>query len=316
MAGAARILITGGTGFIGSHLVRRCVAEGHEVHVLLRPSSAAVRLEPIGSAVTLHRLSLSDGAAVRACLAAVRPTGIFHLVGNTASRHDPTLAQSRESLESLTDFLSLVEAAAGMEVPPRLFLRTGSIAEYGAAALPFYEEQRERPETGYAASLVAATHYAQAIAPRLPFPLVTARLALVYGPGQASDFLVPSIIEACVANRPISLRRPKDRRDLIHVDDVVEVLTGLAREMPADCPVINIGSGYDVSVEALAETIADLAGCSLRLLAGGDDYEPVTLRLSIERLRRATGWRPRVPLREGLAALIEEARPRMMTVAA
>lgn len=297
-------MIVGGTGFIGSHLARRCVAEGHIVHVIARPTSDMSRLLDLGSSVTRHRFLLSDPAAVRACLAEARPTHVFYLAGDTGTRHDPSCSQALQSVHGLTDLLTLIDVAVQATVPPRFFLRAGSIAEYGAEAVPFRETQRERPLTGYAAGLVAGTHYAQALATRLPFPLVTARLSLVYGPGQADDFLVPSLIAALGNGRSVIIERPRDRRDILHVFDVVDALVALA---DADSPsgrTINIGSGTTIGVGELAEIIATLVGADPSLIQRRPQSDPVTLLLDTRRLFEATGWASRISLNEGLDALI------------
>ena len=302
-----RVLITGGAGFVGSHLARRCVGEGHEVHVLLRPTSGAERLGDILPAIRVHRLALGDRAALRACLDEVRPTHIYHLAYGTARRHDRSLASAEASLSDLADLFALVGEAAASPHPPCFFLRTGSIAEYGEAPIPFREDQCEQPTTGYAAAIVAGTHYAGAIAPALPFPLVTARLALVYGAGQAEDFLVPGLVSACLKRQPFTIQRPLDRRDLIHVDDAVDALCWLSDMPLTGGTIVNIGSGTTVGVAELAERIAGLAGSDTTQIRRMPQTDPVTLQLSVERAT-ALGWAPRIGLEEGLGVLIRDMR--------
>lgn len=301
-----RVLITGATGFVGSHLARRYAREGHDVHIVARASSDTARIADLGAGVTLHRLSLADDAALRSCLARARPTHIFHLAGDTPARHDPGLGQARRSVDALADLLALVTAAAAAELPPTFFLRAGSIAEYGDTAVPFREDQRERPRSGYAATIVAGTHYAQMLAPGLPFPLVTARLALVYGPGQAEDFLIPSLIAACRTGRPLVLERPLDRRDLVHVDDVVAALVRLADARLAGGEVVNIGSGKSVAIAEIANLVAGLAGVDAGLFRSKPPHDPAILQLSIDRIAALIGWRPRIALAEGLAGLVAD----------
>ena len=311
-----RILVTGGAGFIGSHLVRRCVAEGHEVHVLLRPTSAATRLADVLPAIGMHRLLLSDSEAVQSCMGKVQPTHIFHLANSTAGRHDTAVVGAMASVTHLVDLLTLVEAAASADEPPRLLLRTGSIAEYGSGPVPFREEQREQPVTSYAAGIVAGSHYARVVAPRLPFPIVTARLALVYGPGQAADFLIPALMAACLEERPLVIERPLDCRDLIHVSDAVEALLRLAATAFRGGEIVNVGSGEAVAVGTLAAHVAALTGSDPALIRRMPQIDPVTHQLAVERMMALTGWAPEVALEDGFAKLIEEARRTGVAVAA
>lgn len=301
---ATTTLIIGGAGFVGSQLVRRCVDGGEQVHVVLRPSTDAGRLTGVLPAANVHRLSLSDREAVWNCLEDVQPTHIFHVVGNTGSRHDASLGAAQASIDGLRDLMSLIEATAALSVPPSMFIRTGSIAEYGAGPVPFRETQREYPSTGYAAAMVAGTHYAQTVADALPFPLVTARLSLVYGPGQARDFLVPSLISSKMEGRPLVINRALDRRDLIHVEDAADALWALARSSVKCGEIVNIGSNASITVAELAGLVARLAGERPAIVPGKQAYEPVTLQLSVDRLRSLIGPRPQIPIIEGLAALM------------
>ncbi|WP_340314163.1 NAD-dependent epimerase/dehydratase family protein [Rhizorhabdus argentea] len=301
-----RVLVVGGAGFVGSHLVRRCVAEGHHVDVVARPSSDISRLTPVLASIGLHRLSLLDAAAVGQCLAETRPTHIFYLVGATKRRHEPGVAQA--ALEEATGFLTLAQESGRATSRIRCFVRTGSIAEYGVARVPFREGQREHPDNGYAAAIVAGTYYAQALAPQLPFPLITARLALVYGPGQAPDFLVPSLVASCTSGQPIKLGRPLDRRDLIHVSDAVDALYRMATAGLPGGEIVNVGSGEAVGVAELAAIVAALAGADSKLVQCSAQSDPVTLQLSSKRAEQLMGWRPRIDIVSGIKGLIAECR--------
>lgn len=308
MFGPGRILITGGAGFIGSHLARRCVADGHDVHLLLRPSSDVSRITDLLSRVHVHRVCLSDRPAIQHCLAAIEPARIFHLAYGTGQRHDTAIASARALSGATEDLLTLVEATAILPVPPRAFIRVGSIAEYGDVQPPFREDQRECPRTGYAAAITACTHHAGAIAEGLPFPLVTARLALVYGPGQASDFLVPSLVESLAAGKPVTLRRPLDRRDLIHVYDAVDALCRLATTPPAGGSIVNIGSGRSVGVGELAEWIAGHLDVDPSLIRRSPQADPVTLQLSVDRMHALLGRTAMISLEAGIGSLWADAQ--------
>jgi nucleoside-diphosphate-sugar epimerase len=301
-----RVLVVGGAGFVGAHLVRRCIAEGHHVDVVARPSSDISRLTAVLTSIGLHRLSLLDAAAVSHCLSETRPTHIFYLVGATKRRHEPGVSQA--ALEEATGFLTLVQEAAKVTGRIRCFVRTGSIAEYGVARVPFQEGQREHPDNGYAAAIVAGTYYAQALAPQLPFPLITARLALVYGPGQAPDFLVPSLVASCTSGTSIKLRRPLDRRDLIHVSDAADALYRMGTAGLPGGEIVNVGSGEAVGVAELAAMVAALAGADPNLVQCSAQSDPVTLQLSSARVEQLIGWRPRIDIASGIKGLIAECR--------
>ena len=299
-----RTLIIGGAGFIGSHLATRCVEAGAEVHVLVRATTMLDRLAGLGNDIAVHRASLADEASLAACLDGVRPHRIFHMVAATQFRSSSGIDEALESMdEDLGGFLRLLKVAAAMDRPPEVVIRTGSIAEYGTGPAPSHEWQREAPLTSYAAALAAGTHYAGMLQPHLPFPLVTARLALVYGPDQSEDFLIPALIANCIEGERFLVERPRDRRDFIHIDDVVEGLLTLAERFPVDGGVLNISTGVAPTVAEVVRlvvecTAADEGLVEIRDASAHDDIS--VLCSSPDHMRAATGWRARINIADGI----------------
>ncbi len=305
--GRSRSLVTAGAGFIGSHLVRSLVDAGHDVSVLVRPTTALDRLTPLLPQIALYRCSFDDGVAMAACLAEARPDAVFHLAAGDHRAMRADLGDVSDSLaDDLGAFLAVLRACAAMATPPRVLVRAGSLAEYGAGPAPYDESQREAPQTSYGAALLAGTHYAAMLAPRLPFAIVTARLALVYGQGQSSRFLMPSLIRRCLAGLPTLVARPDDRRDLMHVDDAVAGLILLAARPVA--PIINLSTGQAPTMAQVAAQVVAETGCDPGLVALGNGAPGGTpdLRGSPALAARLLGWRARVPIAEGVAHTVAE----------
>ncbi|NNC52173.1 MAG: NAD-dependent epimerase/dehydratase family protein, partial [Erythrobacter sp.] len=218
-------LVTGAAGFIGSHLCRRLLDEGAQVHALVRPGTGLERIASIADRLVIHRADLADRNTLASCLAQAEPHIVYHLATPTRFAGNDPVANAAASVETIVEpLITLVGALADAPRPPENFVRTGTIAEYGNVALPYREERREAPVTPYGTAMLAGTHYLALLQDDLAFPSVTARLALTYGEGQSSDFLVPALFEACQRGRSIRLQRPDDRRDLIHIDDVIDAL--------------------------------------------------------------------------------------------
>lgn len=310
-------LLTGGSGFIGSHLARRLLAAGASVHVVVRPSSSLYRLHDISDRLVIHRVELTDRDAVRECARVIMPSAVFHLAADTRMALSPTFELARNAARAfLEPTLNLLEALSELARPPAAFVRAGSIAEYGRAELPFLEDGPAVPLTPYAAGMLATSQYLAMLAPTLKFPIVTARLALCYGPGQSLDFLIAKLIDACIARRPTTLMHPQDRRDLLHVDDVVNALLRIAQRRGHECNVVNIGSGVAPTMEHVARSIAALTRCdpSLVRCTASAIAEPVELRCSFSRAREVFGWEPKIALEDGLEQTISVERQRRVMV--
>lgn len=300
----ARILITGGAGFIGSHLARACLERGDSVTVFARPGSDTSRLADVLTDLHISRIATGDVGALRAQMQLARPEVVFHLGTRTRFTHGITGADLADSVEqNLVPLLSLLSVAA--DVPPRVLVRSGSIAEYGPLSVPFHEAQREAPHTLYAASMLAGTQYLAMARPQLPFSAVTARLALSYGPDQNRDFFVPEAVETCLEGRRLTLRRPRDRRDLIHVSDVVAGLLRVAEVPEAAGPVVNLSTGVAPTMQEVASEIVALTGADPALLSAMPQTEPASVLLaSPEKARTHIGWQAEVTLKQGLEGTV------------
>ena len=302
------VLVTGAGGFIGSHVVRRLLGDGEEVHVLLREQAKAERLAGLDG---LRRWTgdLDDSAALEKCLKGARPERIFHCAGVSRARHmsgwEPVREAQRVNVDGL---LNLVEAASASAAPIRSLVRLGGLEEYGSGRAPFVESQREAPRSAYSASQVAGTHLLQALQPRLPFAAVTLRPALIYGPHQSTDFMIPALIEALLAGRPFPLSEGRQRRDLLHIDDLVTAMLKASETAGLEGEVINIATGVAPKIRTVARAIGRIMGRSQLLRFGELPERPndiLDLRGDPSRAERLLGWRPTVPLARGLALTIE-----------
>ena len=303
----ARTLIVGGAGFVGAHLVARRLERGDAVDVLVRPTSDLARLLPFRGRITVHTHTLGDRRALDATIAEARPDTIFHLAATDRREALPDFADAGLSIaDDLAGFVNLVTACATAARPPRVMVRASSLAEYGPVAAPYIETQQEAPQTAYAAALVAGTCYARMLAPRLPFALATGRLALLFGTGQSDRFFVPMLIGNCLAGRPTTLRRPFDRRDLMHVDDAVAGLEALAAAPGVG--LVNLSTGHAPTMIEIASIVLAMTGASPELLHLGPREALGGTPLFCGRpklAREALGWTPRIPLRAGLERTVE-----------
>jgi len=309
----ARVLITGGTGFIGSHLVRDCLSRGDEITVLARPGSDPWRLADVLDRITLILALPLDARETAAVVLRVRPERVFHLAAMTRSPARDDLSDLDEAITSNVRPLQvLLDALRRLDRPPLAVVRTGTLAELGETERVLAPHEAEHPRDGYGLSALMGTHVLRIARARMDLPAVTARLCLVYGGDQSSDFLVPDLICKGLSGIPTHVRNPLAQRDLIHVADCVAALQAVADHAASLPPVVAVSTGCPLPMGQVAGLIAALidnreATPSLPPVPA-EAPQVLSCRPSPE--LSALGWRPRVGLAEGLRQTIEWERSR------
>ena len=298
-----RVLITGGAGFIGSHLAASHLADGDEVHLLVRPAGAA-RPELVHAGARVHAVDLADLQQAKECLEHANPTVLYHLASATGRDPDIPAPCAWPTLTRDLDYLMVLIAAAAECSNLRVMIRSGSLAEYGSRPTPSLETQREQPRTVYTAAMVAGAHYSAMVQPRLRFPILTARLALTYGPRQSENYMLPALLRCCLSGATYTVHRPDNRRDMVFVDDIVAGLRAMAR---ADLPggtILNLSSGQAPKVSEIVEIALRVTGTPADRVrfetTEAPNFRVDTLSGASERATALLGWRARTSLEEGI----------------
>jgi nucleoside-diphosphate-sugar epimerase len=293
-----RLLVTGASGFLGAALVRRLVAAGLDVHVVVRPGAPPVRLSGLPGQYVTHHADLRDAEAVRRAVAACRPQTIYHLAahGTRPGQRDRTAILA----SNLLGTAHLLDALEGHDY--RAFVHAGSSSEYGPVDRPMREDDPPRPHTDYGVAKAAATLLCQAEA-RRGRPVVTVRIFSAYGPLEDPERLASSVMASCLRGEAPRVTHGSQPRDWVYVDDVLDLLE-IAAESPAVDGVVHAGTGRRQTVRDLVEAIVDqcpagrlepvYGACPLR------PDEPSTWVADIARTKALTGWAPRVTLEQGV----------------
>jgi nucleoside-diphosphate-sugar epimerase len=293
-----RVLVTGGSGFIGACLVRDLLDADREVHLLLREPARAWRLLDVLPRCAVHAGDVRDPAAVASAVAAARPVVIYHLATHGAYPGQ----QDRPDIltTNLLGTAHLLDAAARAGCA---LVHTGSSSEYGHVDGPMREDGPLRPRTDYGVSKAAATLLCQAAAFK-GIPAVTVRVFSAYGPWEEPTRLVPYVMDCCLRGVRPRVTAGHQPRDFIHVDDVVALLRRAAQDPLRLGPVLHAGTGRQTTVREMIETILGVcAGGRLRADFGGEPArpdEPASWVAGIEHTEAVTGWRPRFDLRSGV----------------
>ncbi len=315
----ARLLVTGGVGFIGYHVARALLARGDEVIVA---DDFSDRPYPVREKLRNEADLVADFPrvrVVRACVTdreAMRPLvggadAVLHLAGLAGVRPsfgDP-VRYARVNVEG-TAVVQELARERGIE----RFLFASSSSIYGnATPLPAREDAPAVvPESPYAASKRAAELIASSICRNAPAMRCAAlRFFTVYGPRQRPEMAITQFMRSAIAGRPITLfGEGTMRRDFTHVEDIVRgVLAALDARSAAGFRAYNLGSGAPIDLRSLIEAIGGTAGTKLQVETAPVPLGDVDATFAdISRARTELGWSPRMTLRQGLATVLDWVR--------
>jgi len=301
------VLVTGATGFIGSHLARKLLEEGAEVHVLLKKDSNQFRIQDILGSLTIWYGDLRDYPSLCLCVKNSRPQIIFHLAALRDVRRDFELINPMIDI-NIKGTLNFLRGVIEEKVPLERFINTGTSEEYGDGTAPFREDQREIPVSPYSASKVAVTYFCQMLYKTIGLPIITLRPFIVYGPFQDTDMFIPSLIKHCLEGKDFLMTEGDQTREFTYIDDIIEAYLLAARSPEAVGGVINIGNGVEHRIRDVAEKVVRMLGNPIRLLIGALPKRPgetMNFFCNNEKAKRLLGWSPKIGLDEGLERTID-----------
>jgi len=299
-----RILVTGGSGFIGRRLVAQLISSGARVVLLHRCSSAIP--------VTCDSIMVEQWtpAALEAALRHERFDGIFNLAAYGVAPN----ARDRDEMLNVNVFGVEALLRHAIATRPDFMVHVGSSAEYATrwGTEPLTEAAQLETERLYGLSKAKASLIVLSRARQERLPCVVARLFGVYGPGEAPHRLLPSLWSRLSSGKHVALSHGRQVRDMSHVDDVVCGLMALAdAAVGASGPILtNLCSGEGVSIADFARKVAEIMDVPESLLGFGDlplrPDDVMHLVGSTQHLRAVSDWRPKLSLDAGIRATITE----------
>jgi nucleoside-diphosphate-sugar epimerase len=286
-----KVLITGGSGFIGGHLLRRLCDEGSEVHSTSRKQQAMVGKGPIW-----WQADMADLATVRRVLAAVRPDIIFHLAGSVGASPDVALVLPtyQSHLSSTVNVL-----LGATEVGARRIILADSYHVPG--------EPEPSPSSPYAAAKWAASGYGRMFHRLYQAPVLILRPFTTYGPAQAATKLIPSVTLSLLKGEAPKVSSGRRMADWVYIGDVIEGLLTAAMTPEVGASTIDLGSGSLVSIREIVTKLVEIVGSQVEPLFGALPDRPAEYELPAETSAAATvlGWRATTSLESGLRRTVE-----------
>jgi NAD dependent epimerase/dehydratase len=314
-----QVLVTGATGFIGSHLVQRLVAEGARVRALshYRGHPGLHNLEYLSreerAAIEVIRGDVQDPFQMRSCVAGCDV--VFHLAALIAIPYSYQAPASYVRTNVLGT-LNVLEACRS-ERTPRL-VHTSTSETYGSAIYtPIDEQHPLQGQSPYSATKIGADKLAESYYRSFDLGVVTVRPFNTFGPRQSARAVIPTIITQLLAGRsPLRLGSLTPVRDLNFVTDTVDGFVRAACANNVAGETINVGHGAGITIGDLAKRIIKLLGKEVPIESDEQRVRPeksevMALICANAKAKQLLGWTPRVHLDEGLQRVIEFVKDNM-----
>jgi len=308
----SKIVITGGAGFIGSHIAERCARDGHEVVIIdnlddyYSPELKKKNIEYVlksGNTSFVHG-DVTDLDFLRTVID--KDVGyVFHEAAQAGVRISVDNPFKPNNVNVLGT-LNVLEASLEAEV--ERVINASSSSVYGKVEyLPFDESHPTQPVSPYGVSKLAAEHYCRVFYEIYGLPTVSLRYFTVYGPRMRPDLTISIFTEKMLNNESITIFGDGNQtRDFTYIEDVVKANMKLLDTNKADGKGMNIGSGNRISVNELATNLKEIIGSSSKLkyaeVQKGDAKHTLA---DVELAKELVGYGPSVSIKEGLRRFVE-----------
>ena len=306
-----RILVTGGAGFIGSHLVEKLLADGHAVSILddfndfYDPQTKRANIEKVSSQIGVHRVDLRDGTAVNLLFQKEKFDAIVHLAARAGVR--PSISEPKLYYDTnVQGTLHLLEGAKQTGIKRFIFASSSSV--YGSSkTVPFSEDLHlTQTISPYAATKIAGEFLCSTYSHLYGIRVVALRFFTVYGARQRPDLAIHHFTKRIHAGMPIDqFGDGTTRRDYTYIDDIMQgVMAALSYKGPL-FDIFNLGESDTIQLKDLIAKIEDVLGRKAKInrLPEQPGDMPLTCA-DISKARKLLGYAPSTPLSNGLPKFI------------
>lgn len=291
-----RVLITGATGFIGSHVAKRLIDEGHEVHAIIRPKSNTNKIADILPDMTVWSGDLHEHDKLADRISDARPEMCIHLAWDVEPGH---------YLHALTN-VRMLESTLGLATRLadngcRRFVGIGTCFEYDVSVGYLSESTALQPDSLYTACKVATAVGLEKIANDSGMETAWVRLFYQYGPFEDERRLVPAVLTSMMRGEMTRTTEGEQVRDFLHVEDVASAICAVANSKLTGA--VNVGSGQPVRVRDIVRKLGEITGREDLIEFGALPYresDPMFVCANNRRLVENIDWKPQYDLETGL----------------
>jgi len=300
-----KVFVTGGTGFIGKHLVEHLAGEGYSVGLLVRTARLADE-ECNAPNVELFTGDIRNYEDIKSAFFAFRPDAVIHLVTYYAVMHraDEIGVMLDTNVKGTVNIL---EAARDAGI--QLFVNASTCAVYEQKTRPLREDDPLKPQNLYAVTKLQAEEACSFYAENFNLPIVSLLLFPPYGPGDKERRLIPHIISCLHKKTPPQLTSGNQEWDFVYVTDIARAFSAVLTKAPfeASHEIINIGTGEPHSVHSVGTMIQTAMGSDTELCWGAIEHRMNEVWYNSadrSKAKRILGWEPRTPIEDGLERTI------------
>lgn len=298
-------LVTGATGFIGANLVKKLVSLGQNVNVIVRDKKLNWRLHDIADKINILKCDIQD-PKLQEIIDGIKPDYIFHLAGyGNLPQEDDIYKMVDINFKGTMNLLNALS-----KNPFKLFINTGSSAEYGVKDQKMRESDVLMPINNYGVIKSAITLYCQKEAVRNNLPIINLRLFTPYGYFEGKNRLIPDVVLSALEGKPIKVSSPAHVRDFIFIEDVVDTYIHAVKIQHNPGEIYNIGSGIQYSVKNIVETILTIAKSKSNIEWGAVEkqaryIEPKKWQADMSKTKKILRWEPKNTIDSGLKKTID-----------
>ncbi len=300
------VLVTGGTGFIGSHLVKKLVQKKYYVHILVRSNSNLSNILEVAQKVTLHICDLSNKNKLKKTVNKIKPNHVFHLAHSGIM--SGVTAESSEVIEgNLGSIVNILDALKDVKYDS--FIHSGSFLEYGFKNKPMKENEICEPPELYSITKLASTLYAQSVAKQEDKPIVIFRIFTPYGPNIQVGRLIYNVISNALNGDDILMTKPSTVRDFVYAEDIADLYIEASKKAKKySGEIFNCGSGSKKTLKQIVDQIVKLTNSKSKIKWNAFpsvSYDSDMWQADMGKTFSSFLWRPKHTLDSGLKKTID-----------
>lgn len=299
------ILVTGGSGYIGSRLIRNLLNKEKKV-VSFDMHYSASFIKEFGNRVEIVEGNLL-GVDIANTIEKFIPSEIIHLAGskNRTNMFDEFIVANDVNYRGT---LNLLQSSLP-DVNLKHIIIMGTSEEYGSAHSPFTEETREMPNSAYGLSKLSSTRLALLFKSQFHLPVTVLRPSIAFGPDQGTDMFIPALISSLKLKKDFTMTKGEQLRDFVYIDDLIDAICIAAENESSIGEIINIASGASVKIKDVASFVSSMLGADEHLKLGAIPYRKFEIWeycVSIEKAKRLLGWSPKYSVFDGLKMMLRQ----------